>query len=120
MRNRIAFVLFTIGMLAPLAAPVAGAEFQVAPDTELKPLLKQVAAGDTLILSDGMWRDVDLRFDQLMGTADRPIHIRAESPGKVVFTGKSTFGLSGQACHCLGSRLSQPAWGERCGAVQDS
>lgn len=73
-----------------------GAEFQITPETDLKPLLKKVVAGDSLILRDGEWKDADLTFEQLNGTADSSISIRAQTPGKAIFTGRCQFRISGR------------------------
>ena len=37
-----------------------------------------------------------LRLEDLPGTREEPIFVKAETPGEVVFTGKSQFGFSGQ------------------------
>lgn len=52
-------------------------------------------AGDTVILADGVWRDVQLVFTG-EGTATRPITLRAQTPGKVVISGKSNLRLAGR------------------------
>ena len=70
-------------------------EHWLSPTSNLKAMIKQVAAGDTIVLQDGVWADADLTFDQMCGTSEAPIAIRAQTPGKVVFTGKSRFRFSG-------------------------
>lgn len=50
--------------------------------------------GDVVVLAEGEWKDADLRFDG-EGTADQPIMIRAEEPGKTVITGASRVRLGG-------------------------
>lgn len=55
----------------------------------------EAKAGDTLILANGTWTDADLMFEAA-GTADKPITLRAESPGGVVLTGQSRLRFSGQ------------------------
>lgn len=66
------------------------------PKSEVKPVLKKAEAGDVIILKNGTWKDTKLRFERLMGSEGKPIHIRAESPGKVVFVGSSKLRVSGQ------------------------
>lgn len=83
-------------------------EIRMTPQTELKPLLKTVAPGDALVLANGEWRDVELRFESLPGTAAQPIRIRAESPGKTVFTGASIFGVSGSNVIVSGFTFRNP------------
>jgi len=83
-------------------------EFRIAPDTDLKPVLKQVSAGDRLTLQDGIWADADLTFDQVRGTADKPIVISAATPGKVILTGRTQFRLSGQHVVVSGIVIRNP------------
>ncbi len=79
-----------------LAGGVVAEEYFLTPETDMKPLLKQVQAGDVFILGNGRWQDVRLKFELLPGTVDAPIHIRAETPGQVVFSGASQFRFSGE------------------------
>ena len=84
-----AFLLCLIIQSSPAA------EFRINPDTRLETALVRVSAGDSIVLANGIWKDPELRFERLGGTAKNPILIRAESPGKVVLTGKVEFRLSG-------------------------
>lgn len=77
-------------------APVFAEEIRITPETELKSVLKKASPGDSIVLANGVWNDSELRFEGLIGTAEKPIQICAESPGKVVFTGKVRFRISGQ------------------------
>lgn len=70
-------------------------DYTITPTSDLQALSKKLAAGDTVIISDGEWHDVEVKFERLPGSASQPIAIRAQTPGKVVFTGQSTFRLSG-------------------------
>lgn len=83
---------------------VSAKEFRMTPKSKLKPILKEAEAGDVIILEDGTWKDVKLRFEGLVGTEGKPIQIRAESPGKVVMTGSSQVRVSGS--HIVVSGLS--------------
>ena len=77
-----------------LVTNVPAKELLLAPVSDLKELLPKVSAGDSIVLENGDWQDVQLQFESLPGTAKQPIHIRAETPGKVVLTGKVQFRLS--------------------------
>lgn len=60
--------------------------------TNLAQLDAAVAAakpGDTIVLHDGSWRDANVVL-RAAGTPQAPITVRAETPGKVVFTGASS------------------------------
>jgi poly(beta-D-mannuronate) lyase len=56
--------------------------------------MKRVQPGDTVVMSDGTWRDADLLLEG-QGTAARPITLRALTPGKVVLTGRSRLRIAG-------------------------
>ena len=59
---------------------------------------KAVAAlqpGDKVILANGTWSDVELHF-KAQGTAEQPIELTAQEPGKVIISGQSNLGISGQ------------------------
>jgi poly(beta-D-mannuronate) lyase len=82
--------------LLGLTAGIANAkDYRISPDTNVESLAKQVAAGDTLILQDGTWNDAQLKFELLQGSEESPVHIRAQTAGQVIFTGKTEFRLSG-------------------------
>ena len=45
--------------------------------------VSSVSPGESIILQDGTWRDVQVRL-VATGQADRPITLRAQTPGKVI------------------------------------
>jgi len=61
----------------------------------LESALKSARPGDTLILSEGEWRDVKIVFKG-QGTKAKPITMKAATPGKTVITGKSTLRIGGE------------------------
>jgi poly(beta-D-mannuronate) lyase len=61
-----------------------------------------LAPGDTLVLADGEWRDFQLLFTG-KGRADQPITLTAQTPGKVVLTGRSNLRMAGE--HLVVSNL---------------
>ena len=69
---------------------------------EFNHALPTVQPGDKIILSNGIWNDVELKF-QAEGLPDKPIHLVAEEPGKVIITGQSNLGISGR--HIVVSNL---------------
>ena len=73
-----------------------GKVHRIKPTSDLNKILKQVRAGDTILLENGTWQDVVIRLEDLPGTRVKPIFVKAETPGEVIFTGKSQFGFSGQ------------------------
>ena len=73
-----------------------GKVHRIKPTSDLDKTLIQVRAGDTILLENGTWQDVVIRLEDLPGTRVKPIFVKAETPGEVIFTGKSQFGFSGQ------------------------
>lgn len=53
-----------------------------------------VAAGDALILQNGTWTDARLKI-HAAGAAEKPVTIKAQTPGKVVLTGDSRLSVGG-------------------------
>lgn len=99
--------------LVLVANSASAEELRITPDSNLESVLEQVTSGDVIVLADGTWTDSSLRFESLKGTATNPIHIRAETPGKVVLTGQVEFRLSGTHVIVSGLRF------ENTGGVSD-
>lgn len=83
---------FFLGLLA--FAPGFAAEFKVSDPESARKAVRDAKPGDTIVLAAGEWKDADLRLDG-EGTEAAPITIRAEAPGKTVFTGASRIRLGG-------------------------
>lgn len=94
-------VLFSALALVMSAGSLA-ADFLVANQTEYLATVGKLAPGDTIILKDGIWRDFEIVFEGA-GEPDRPITLRAETPGEVFITGQSNLALAGE--HLLVSGL---------------
>jgi len=77
-----------------LVAPTKAKDIPIADVSAFSAATQTVAAGDTLILNDGIWADARLKI-QANGTAEKPITIKAQTPGKVVFTGDSRLSVGG-------------------------
>lgn len=61
---------------------------------ELKTAIKNAVAGDEIVLANGVWKDVQIKFYG-KGTKDAPIVLRAETPGKVTIEGVSDLKMGG-------------------------
>ncbi|MEM7474966.1 MAG: chondroitinase-B domain-containing protein [Planctomycetota bacterium] len=94
--TRILLLLTAVLWSSSLPPKVEGKEYRVASASEVKSASNIARAGDTVILANGTWEGVCLTFDECKGTRERPITIRAETEGQVVFTGNSQFRFSGQ------------------------
>ncbi|MDR2556815.1 MAG: hypothetical protein LBC49_03780 [Bacteroidales bacterium] len=57
--------------------------------------LKTVQAGDTLVIDNGTYGNVELKVFA-KGTAEKPIVIKAQTAGEVVFSGNSIIRLAGE------------------------
>lgn len=61
---------------------------------ELKVAIKNAVAGDELILANGVWTDIQIKFFG-KGTQEAPIVLRAETAGKVSIEGVSDLKIGG-------------------------
>lgn len=67
----------------------------VSTQSEYADAMKVVQPGDIVVLSNGVWQDFDLVLEA-EGTAENPIYLVAEEPGKVVLSGQSSLRLGGK------------------------
>ena len=61
---------------------------------ELNEALKNAGPGDEIVMADGDWEDVQIRFVGY-GKKGQPITLRAETAGAVTIKGKSDLKLGG-------------------------
>ncbi|MBT8180810.1 MAG: DUF4957 domain-containing protein [Eudoraea sp.] len=61
---------------------------------ELGEAIKNAQPGDNIVLANGIWKDVQIKFIG-EGTEDKPITIKAETPGKVFIEGVSDLKFGG-------------------------
>jgi poly(beta-D-mannuronate) lyase len=83
-----------------LAAAAAGlqtraAEHRVASAEEIEQLTGSLLPGDVLVMTDGTWKDQAITING-RGTAEQPVTVRPQTPGKVILTGTSTLVTRGQ------------------------
>ena len=62
---------------------------------ELNNANKNAKPGDTIILKNGDWKNVTINLD-CIGAKEKPIILKAETPGKVLITGNSKLKIGGQ------------------------
>ncbi len=82
-------------LLAVLAAPFAGAVTLVDSPNALRTAMTTAAPGDTFVVADGIYDNVYWLIVG-EGTEEAPITIRAETPGRVISTGRSRMSIGGQ------------------------
>lgn len=61
---------------------------------ELEQAIGDAKPGDEIVMTDGEWKDIQIRFFG-NGTENKPITLRAESPGEVIIKGESNLKLGG-------------------------
>ncbi|MDV7187985.1 chondroitinase-B domain-containing protein [Lutibacter sp. TH_r2] len=68
---------------------------------ELNTAIKKAVPGDEIVLADGIWKNVQVDFYGL-GTAEKPITLRAQTSGKVYIEGESYIHLGGKYLNIKG------------------
>src|SRR5690606_38098910 len=82
-------------MLYGCEKPIASKSIRVNDIEALKEAIKNSKAGDDIVMANGIWKDVQIEFSG-QGTEDKPIILRAETPGKVTIEGISNLKIGGQ------------------------
>jgi poly(beta-D-mannuronate) lyase len=91
MRKSIYIVIwFMLGLAFAKAQTIT-----VANESELSAAIKKAMPGDTIVMINQDWNDVNIKF-KAIGTAEQPIILRSQTPGKVKLTGSSTLRLGGE------------------------
>jgi poly(beta-D-mannuronate) lyase len=78
-----------------LPCPGQANEFRVSSAAEINEVIGKLQAGDAVVMAGGTWKDQEIRF-RAEGTAERPITLRAETPGKTLLTGESSLTIEGE------------------------
>ena len=73
---------------ALLAGSATAKDHAVSSQPEFDEALAFVRPGDAIVFPNGNWRGVKLNF-RAQGEPKKPVTLRAETPGSVVFTGSS-------------------------------
>ena len=81
-----------VALLLPSVA--AARTYKVKTQAAYLAAVKKLAPGDTVVLADGEWRDFEILFTG-QGSAEEPITLRGETPGRVIITGASNLRLAG-------------------------
>lgn len=78
-----------------LATTAWSKEVPVSDPSSFAQATQKLDAGDTIILQAGTWADAHLKI-HARGTAEKPVTIKAQTPGKVVLTGDSRITIAGE------------------------
>jgi poly(beta-D-mannuronate) lyase len=84
--------------------PARGAEHVVSSADEIARLAPTLTPGDAILLKDGTWTDQRITL-KAIGTAEQPIMLRAQTPGKVILTGASSLTIDGEYVVVAGLHL---------------
>ncbi|MBC8767012.1 DUF4957 domain-containing protein [Arenibacter sp. BSSL-BM3] len=93
--RRIVTLLYILFILSACADKINLNTRMVNTPEELEVAIKNAEAGDNIVLANGIWKDVRIKFIG-EGTEDQPITIKAETPGKVVIEGVSDLKFGGK------------------------
>lgn len=88
-------VISFIGILMLKISVCQASRILVTTETEFDNSTKNAIAGDTIVLKNGIWENIELKF-YASGEKEKPIVLTAESPGKVVLTGTSILKIYGE------------------------
>ena len=101
----------------PSASPAASTSTLIHDAEQLTAALAHARPGDELVLADGEWRDQELVFAG-HGTAQQPITLRPQTPGRLVLTGQSNLSISGSHLIVRGLRFEKGQPGDLDHVVQ--
>ncbi|MBW0144508.1 polysaccharide lyase 6 family protein [Sphingomicrobium clamense] len=87
-------VPMTAAMLALAATPASAADILVQDQRQFRAAMQHAEPGDAIILANGEWRDFRMVVTG-NGTARRPITVRAQTPGRVILSGRSNLRIGG-------------------------
>lgn len=69
-------------------------EIPAADAEALKGAFGEAQPGDVVVMADGVWKDAEIVF-RANGTAEAPVTLKAQTPGKVILSGESSLRMVG-------------------------
>lgn len=81
-------------LLATIATPAHAEQYLVKNKSEYSAAASRLRAGDVVILANGVWRDFEISLSG-RGMAGKPITLKAQTPGKVIISGRSDLKIGG-------------------------
>ncbi|TRX48058.1 DUF4957 domain-containing protein [Fulvivirga sp. M361] len=94
MKHKLIFLILSVFILA-CQDNYRNTSIIVSNSSELEEAIKNARPGDEIVLANGVWPDVQIRFTG-NGTASKPITLLAETAGKVIIQGASDLKLGGE------------------------
>lgn len=89
---RLAVLCLPACLVSPL---VRARDISVSSPEDLSAAVAAAQPGDALVLARGTWRDAKLSFNA-RGLPEKPVTLRAETPGETIFTGASELVIDGE------------------------
>ena len=93
-KNKHFFLVISLFMMLISCKETASNKILVSTNVELKEAIKNAKAGDNILLKNGVWKDVEIKFT-VEGTEKNPISLKAETAGEVFIEGVSSLEISG-------------------------
>lgn len=94
MKNTL-FLLFLLAIINSCQTSSIQSTQTVTNADELENAIENAQAGDVIVMANGIWQDIQIRLIG-QGTENRPIILRAETPGEVIIQGESDLKLGGE------------------------
>jgi poly(beta-D-mannuronate) lyase len=102
----LASTMVSPGVWSLEAEGLATAHGPVASKKSFSKVIRQAKAGDTIVIANGRYNGWSADLD-CQGTSKRPVTIRPQSAGGVVFTGSSHISITGSYVTVIGLRFEQ-------------
>ncbi len=88
--------IFVLLLYLVFTIQVKATEYLVGTKTDFENALKKVNPGDIIIWKEGNYSDIKIDFTPLInGTSEKPIFLKAQMAGKVIFSGNSQLFIGG-------------------------
>ncbi len=94
MNRLLSIVLVFISLISCNDIDVVAPQMLVNTPAELNQAIKDAKPGDEIVMANGTWDNVEIKF-LAQGTEEKPITLKAETPGEVIIQGTSNLRLGG-------------------------
>ncbi len=91
----LAATLLTCGQASLFCVQASAEEYLVKNQKEYSKVAKDLEAGDSVVLANGVWRDFEILFTG-EGKKGNPITLTAQDKGKVILSGQSNLRMAGE------------------------
>lgn len=83
-------------VFALISLSLSAAVYNVSNTEEFQEAAKRVQAGDSIVLSSGVWQDAALVLKRAQGTTEQPVTVTVAEKGKTFLEGASSIRFSGE------------------------